>query len=269
MMTLTRNHKLLLAVAAAGLLVAGFWFLLLAPQRKAAADLETQIAAKQRELAQAQQQMAAYEKARASYKANYAKLVSLGKAVPADDDVRSLMVQLDASTKASNVDFQNVEVGGGSSSAAATTTASTTGTTGTTGATGTSAASTGQLAAAPGLVPIGTTGVSALPFSLKFNGSYFNLSNFFSRLERFVAVRNERVRARGRLLRIESFSIAPSGESWPHMSASVGAASYVITPVAPLGGASAATPAAGTPSTPPSGGTAPSTTTATVSGAAR
>jgi Tfp pilus assembly protein PilO len=257
-MTLSRNLKILVAAAAAGILVAGFWFLVLAPERKHAADLEAQIASKHAELAQAQQQMASYEKARAAYKANYAKLVSLGKAVPADDDVRSFLVQLDGATRHSNVDFQNVDVGGSASGATAADSTTATATT------------PGKLAPAPGLIAIGTTGVSALPFSMKFNGSYFNLSNLFARLDRYVAVHNQRVSARGRLLRIESFSIAPGATGWPHMTASVGAASYVITPVAPIasGAAAPGTTPAGT--TPPSGGTsAPATTTATVPGVAR
>lgn len=266
MMSLSRNLKIVLAAAAAVALVAGFWMLVLGPQRKQAADLEAKISKQRGSLTQAKRQMATYEQARAAYKANYAKLVSLGKAVPADDDVRSFMVQLDASTKASHVDFQNVEVGGGAS--AATPTASTTGT----------APVAGKLAPAPGLVPIGTTGVSALPFTMKFNGGYFNLSNLFARLDRYVAVHNQQVKAGGRLLRIESFAIAPSGAGWPDMTAAVGAASYVTTPVDPVGGTTG-TQAAGTttPSTSSSSSTTPpassggstSTTTATVTGAAR
>ena len=42
---------------------------------------------------------------RARTRANYATVVRLGKAVPADDDVRSLIVQLDSAAERSNVDF--------------------------------------------------------------------------------------------------------------------------------------------------------------------
>jgi hypothetical protein len=261
-MTLSRNNKILLAVAVAAAALAGFWFLVLAPKRTEATRLDAQITAKQAEAAQAQQQRVAYEKARTSYKANCAKLVSLGKAVPADDDVRSLMVQLDSVAGNTNVGFDKVDVGSGSGAAAPSTT--------TTGAT---TAKESTLAPAPGLSPIGTTGVSALPFALSFSGSFFNLSTYFDRLEHFVAVRNERVRAKGRLLRIESIDITPGTSGWPSMTASVGAASYVIDPIPALGAAPATTPATGTtptPSTtPPAGSTTPATTTATVSGVAR
>jgi hypothetical protein len=260
MMTLLRSNKIFLgALLAVAVLVAGFWFGVLAPKRQEATALDGQIATKRGELATAQQQMAGYEKARASYKANYAKLVSLGAAVPGDDDVRSLMVELDAASGQSNVEFQKVNVGNGTGAATATTTGSTTSGVG----------PGGQLATAPGLIPVGSTGVSALPFSFTFDGTFLNLSDFFTRIERFVAVRNEKVSVKGRLLRVESFGIVPSGSGWPGMSATVGAASYVVTPVAaPSAKPGAAGSAASTPAS--SGGTAtPSTTTATVTGVAR
>jgi hypothetical protein len=252
---------LLVAVAAVALASAGFWFGVLSPKRQEAATLDTQIAAKQGELQQSQQQMATYEKARAAYKANYAKLVSLGTAVPGDDDVRSLMVQLDAASGSSNVEFQKVNVGGGSGSAASSTPA--------TGATTMSGVGPdGALASAPGLLPLGSTGVSALPFSFTFDGTFQNLSDFFGRMERFVDVRNEQVSVKGRLLRVESFGIVASGSGWPRMAATVGAASYVVTPVASPTQAKSGGTSGG--SKPASGGTtSPSTTTATVTGVAR
>jgi hypothetical protein len=262
MMTLLRNNKILLVVLAAAVASAAFWFGVLAPKRQEATALDGQITAKRGELAQAQQQMAGYEKARTAYKSVYSRVVRLGKAVPGDDDVRSLMVQLDSVSGKAQVNFAKVDVGGGSTAPVAATS-------------GTAAPATmaNGLALAPGLVPIGTTGVSALPFSLNFQGSFLHLSDFFTRLQHFVDVRNDQIKVNGRLLRVESFSILPASAGWPKMAATVGAASYVTSPVTPPAGAPGA-PATGlTPSTgttpASSGGTAPSTTTATVSGVAR
>ena len=78
---------------------------------------------------------------------NYAKLAALGKAVPVDDDVRSLMVQLDSTAGHTNVEFQKVDVGGSSSSTASTASAD-----------ATNAASTpGTLAPPPGTVTYAPT----------------------------------------------------------------------------------------------------------------
>jgi hypothetical protein len=272
-MTLSRNNKIILAVAVAAALLGGFWFLVLAPKRTEAAALDTKIAAKQAQASQAQAQLATYEKARASYKATYAKLISLGKAAPADDDVRSLMVQLDSVAGHRNVAFDKVDVGAGDSSAS-TTSATTTPATTTSPTTtkGSAPAKQSALATAPGLTPLGTTGVSALAFNLSFSGSFFNLSGYFRQLQRFVAVRNEQVNAKGRLLRVESIDITPGAAGWPDMTAQVGAASYVVDPLPALGSQTASPATGTTPSTgttPPTGTTTPATTTATVPGVAR
>jgi hypothetical protein len=259
MMTLSRTNKILLAVVLAAAVAGAYWFMLLSPQRAKATQLQADVAAKQAELAQAQGQMAQYEKARVAYKANYARFASVGKAVPADDDVRSLLVQLDSASGKSNVDFNTVEVGTGSAAGA---TAPSTPT----------KASTNTLAKAPGLVPIGSTGVSALPFTLSFDGSFFGLSNLFNRLEHFVSVRNEKVSASGRLLRIETLQITPGASGWPSMKAQVGAASYVIDPLEITGpgsaGGATSTGSATTPAS-TSGGSTPATTTATATGVGR
>jgi hypothetical protein len=257
MMTLSRTNKILLAVFAAAAVAGAFWFLILSPKREEAAKLQTDVAAKQSELAQAQQQMAGYERARAAYKANYAKFARIGKAVPGDDDVRSLLVQLDSASSKANVDFNTLSVGGGAAAADPSTAP---------------AGGETTLAKAPGLVPIGSTGVSALPFTLTFSGSFFGLSDFFNRLEHFVSVRNDKVNANGRLLRIETLKLSPGSAGWPSMRAEVGAASYVIDPLdAPGAAAAGGTTTPGTTATPAStsGGSTPSTTTATATGVGR
>jgi type II secretory pathway pseudopilin PulG len=257
-MSVLRNNKILVAVIAAAAAAAAFWFLALSPKRKEAADLQSQIAAQHAAVQQAQQQIATYLKARDSYKADYAVLTRLGKAVPADDDIRSLMVQLNGAADSTHVDFAKLDVGGAS---------------GATATPPTSSASTGALAPPPGTVQVGTTGISALPFTLSFGGTYANLTDFFARLDRFVSVHNAKVRATGRLLRVETISLVPSSAGWPRMTADVGAATHLVaasgatpgaSPTAP--GGTTATPASTpTPSTP----STPSTTTATVTGAAR
>lgn len=248
---MTRTNKLLLAVVAVGLAVGAFYFLMLAPTREEIAKLDTDVAAKEAELAQAQQTLAGYEEARKTYKSNYTTLARLGKAVPADDDVRSLMVQLQSAAERSGVDFEKIELGTGLGGASAATPAPTDGT-----STG------GELAAAPGAVPVAGGAMSAMPFNFTFNGGFFDLSTFMSRLEHFVTVNNERVNVTGRLLRLESVSIAPSAAGFPQMQAQIGAATYIVPPVEPLTGDAPAAPAA-----PSESGTTPSTTNATVGAA--
>lgn len=249
---MTRTNKILLTVAAFGVAVAAFWFLVLSPKREEITTLDSSIATKQAELGQSQQMLSTYEAARGSYKKNYATLARLGKAVPADDDVRSLLVQIETTADGTGVDFGQIELGSNLAGADAPT------------ATEEDATPEGELATAPGTVPVAGGALSAMPFNFAFDGGFFDLSTFFARLEHFVTVNNQRLDATGRLLRIETVSIAPSTAGFPAMQARVGAATYVVPPVEPVTAAAAPSTsqnASTTPSTPSSPGN--STTTAT------
>jgi Tfp pilus assembly protein PilO len=260
---MTRTNKILIVVVALAGSVCAFYFLALAPKREQIATLDGQIATKQAELDQVRQTLATYESAKASYEANYAKLARVGKAIPADDDVRSLLVQLESAADRTDVDFQNIELGSGLA--------------GESGATATDPAATGAaapgegLASAPGTVPFAGGTMSAMPFSFTFNGGFFDLSNFLARLERFVTVSNDEINVHGRLLRLESLQLEPSPAGFPQMQAQIGAATYIVPPTEAVadGAAPDAQQAAGTDPGTPDDGSTPSTNTATVSGAAQ
>jgi Tfp pilus assembly protein PilO len=218
----SRTNKILLTVVAFGVAVAAYYFLVLAPKREEVAKLDTDIAAAEVKLEQARQTLATYEAARESYKANYATLARLGKAVPADDDVRSLMVQLESAATDSGVEFEKIELGTGLAGGAA--------------GPSTAASDTDQLASAPGAVPVSGGTLSAMPFSFNFTGGFFDLSTFFSKLERFVTVNNERLDVTGRLMRLESIAITPSSAGYPDMQAEIAAATYIVPPLEPVAG---------------------------------
>ncbi len=54
-----------------------------------------------------------------------------------------------------------------------------------------------------------------MPFSLAFTGTFDSLGNFFARLERFVTLNGDTIEVNGRLLRIETISLAPGDDGWP------------------------------------------------------
>jgi hypothetical protein len=248
----TRTNKILLTVVGFGLAAAAFWFLVLSPKREEITTLDTNIATKQAEVAQSQQMLATYETARAGYKKNYATLARLGKAVPADDDVRSLLVQVEATADGTGVNFEQIELGTSLAGAEA----------GTTPTDPAAATPEGELASAPGMIPVAGGALSAMPFNFQFTGGFFDLTTFFARLEHFVNAKNKRLDATGRLLRIEKVSIAPANSGFPDMRATVGAATYVVPPVEPVtAGGSAPDSAQQATTAPSSPGT--STTTAT------
>jgi hypothetical protein len=260
----TRRNSILLVAVAFAAAAGAYWMLVLSPKREEAAALSTQIAAKQVALGQAEAELASYEAARSTYRSNYTKVARLGKAVPADDDVRSLMVQINSAADSSKVDFRTITIGGSSAPPA--------------GAPGGPEKTPGAAAALtppPGSSIVGTAGFSTMPFSFKFRGSFVSLGDFFSRLDSFVKVKNQGLDVTGRLLLLNSISLAPDpAQGFPVISADVSANSYLLPPAQGLlAGATADGPTAaaaadpatsGKPASPPA-----TTTTATVSGATR
>ena len=248
---MTRSTKLLIPAVAALAAVAAFWFMVISPKREEIAKLDRDIAAETSAAAQAEQQAASYEKAKANYRQNYAMIARLGKAVPADDDVRSLLIQLDAAAKRSKVAFRSISVAASGGAEAP--------------ATGKSEAG---LAPPPGTVPVGTAGFSAMPFTFAFSGSFFRLSDFFRRLDDFVTVQNDNIDVTGRLLLLGSIAVTPEGTDGK-LQAQVGAASYLVPPTEGVtGGATPTGPAAATDgaAATPADGAAPSVPTATITG---
>jgi hypothetical protein len=245
---MTRTNKILLALVATVGAACAFYFLALAPKREEIAKLDADIAAKSAEVEQARATLATYEQAKASYKSNYATLARLGKAVPPDDDVRSLLVQLESAADRSGVDFAKIELGSSGSGGAPSSDAN-------------AAAGQGELAQAPGTVPVAGGALSAMPFNFTFTGGFFDLSSFFARLEHFVSLNNKRLDATGRLLRLESVQITPAPTGFPQMQAEIAAATYLVPPVQGVSGTAPSTPqAAGTTQATPSTTTASANT---------
>jgi Pilus assembly protein, PilO len=245
----TRSPKILIPAVLAVAAVVAFYFLALSPKRDEAARLDKDIAAKQSELEQSRAQAASYEKARGNYKENYTTLTRLGKAVPADDDVRSLLVQLNDAAKRSKVDFHTINVGAPSGSE-----------------TEKGEAGAG-LAPPPGAVPVGSAGFSAMPFSFGFEGRFFRLSDFFDRVEDFVTVTNKDIDVTGRLLLLGSISVTAQ-DDLDNMKAQIGAASYLVPPAEGIEGATPASPTGGKQGAAPSDGGSgvTPTTSATITG---
>jgi Tfp pilus assembly protein PilO len=201
----SRTYRTLLVAVLAVLAVGGYWKLALAPKRAEAQDLAKQVATADAQLAQSRGLLATYQGAQGQYKTNFASVVRLGKAVPADDDTRSLLVELDAAAKRSNASFQTLDVGTGASSA-------------TTGAT--------TAPVAPGAISAGS--YSEMPFTLAFGGDFGTLENFLGRMQRFVTLKGDKILVDGRLMRVESLDVEPGADGWPALTAKITASTYIV-----------------------------------------
>jgi hypothetical protein len=288
----TTRDRILIGVFVAVVALGAFWMLALKPKRDQAAQLGRQLGTARQRLEQAQSTLSAGEAARVQYTANYAAVAQLGKAVPGDDNVPSLVYQLDSTANASGVDFRTVKLESGqsagtpssttSANAAATTADNAKQGSAASGASGQTAGQSGSRASAataagtaaaptqtatatlpPGAV-VGPAGLSTMPFSFTFAGSFFRLSDFLVRLERFIRPTASGLDVTGRLLLINGISLSAGDGGFPQMKAAISATAYLAppgqgtfngaTPAAPAGasrGQTVSAPGASAPTTTP------------------
>lgn len=244
---MTPRDRNVIGIVAALVIVAASWFLLISPLRSDGKALDDEIAAAQARLSTAQASVSAGEDAERTYRQDYAGVARLGKAVPADDDVPSLVVQLDGAAKRSRVDFRSIELAGAGSAVAAPAAAppgvppagdptsgasGASGATGATGATGPTAAfSAATQAAAAALPPgtvVGAAGFPTMPFNFTFTGSFFRLQDFLERLDRFTEIDGTKVTVRGRLLTVDGFTLGASSKGFPNMTTTINATAYLL-----------------------------------------
>ena len=143
-------------------------------------------------------------------------------AVPAKQEVPSLIYQLEQASNQKQVEFASIATSGGASS-------------------GSSASSSASTAAA---------GFTQMPFTFTFNGSFFDLYHLFQQLNGFtLRTASGGLQISGRLLTIQSVKLAPASEktSKGQLAGTITATAYVLPASQGLtGGATPASPAATT-----------------------
>ncbi len=110
-MTLTdRDRKILLALVPI-VVLAAYWFLLLAPKREEASVASDDLTVQEQRLDDAKAQLAAAQGAKQDFDASYTQIVRLGKAIPSTVDMPSLLVQLDAAAAGTGIHFTKIVTG--------------------------------------------------------------------------------------------------------------------------------------------------------------
>ena len=216
-MTLTsRDRKILLALVPLAI-VAAYWFLLLAPKREESASVQDELARVQGERDTAVQRLAGLGAAKKSFGSDYAAVIHLGKSIPSTVDMPSLLVQLDRAARGTGIRFSSIKTGeraeaSGSSSAAPS---------------GQQGADASVKPASAGAQPGAGAALDTVPLDFQFDGSFFDLTDFFHRMKRFVRVANKHILIRGRLMTVNSFTFAPAQKGFPHLTATVHASVYL------------------------------------------
>ncbi len=208
-----------------------FWIVLLSPKRDEADKLQARVSTLESSLAGHVAEAETAEAARKSFSSDYARLVVLGKAVPGDSETPSLLVQLNRIAARSHVDFQSLTLN--SSAGASETTAAPTPTGGMVSPT----------EAAASLLPLGASigpaGLAVMPYELTFEGNFFKIAKFIEGLDNLVKTTNADVAVNGRLITVDSFSLAAGSAGFPDLLASFTVTTYLTPPGQGLtGGAS-------------------------------
>jgi Tfp pilus assembly protein PilO len=247
----TNDRTFLLVIPLVAALVA-FWFLLIAPKRDDAKQLETQITTLQASVATQEVAAQAGADARKHFPRDYHRLVVLGKAVPVDDETASFLVQVEKIAEDTGVEFRTIDAGSGGSVVAPTTT--------------TTAAPATESAAS--LLPIGATvgsaGLPTLPYTLTFSGgNYFQIADFMAGVDALVKTEKGRIASDGRLVTIDGFELSAGNEGFPKLLATLNVTTYVTPADQGLtGGATLAGPSTTTTVAAPATTPAPTTTPA-------
>lgn len=245
---MTRQDRTVIMVVICVVLAAAGWFLLIKPKRADVADVKTQVEQAQVAADDAAAKAAVAQGARAEYSEDYASVVRLGKAVPVQDDVASLVYQLESTAEDTGVDFRAVTVTEGAAAAP-------------------SNEGSGESA---GTLP---GEVTQIPVTLTFDGGYFAMTRFLRQIDRYTLIRKngDEIDVRGRLLAVNTVKLTPGSKGFPDVQAEVGVTAYRAPlpsvkddPAAASDGAQPAT-ATGAAADPAASGDAPATSSSSSS----
>jgi Tfp pilus assembly protein PilO len=105
-----RDRKILMAIVPLLVLVA-YWFLLFAPKRDAASTAATELTKQEQRRDAAKEMVDQASASKTDFAADYGEIVRMGKAIPAQVDMPSLLVQLDGAAKGTGISFTRITAG--------------------------------------------------------------------------------------------------------------------------------------------------------------
>ncbi len=205
---MTQRDRTLLAVVMFIALAGGYWFLLLAPKRQAAADAESKVTAAQQSLQAAQQRLSSGQAAQERFRKDRQTVVKLGRVVPTTDDTPTVLTQLSAIARKHDITFLAYTLASEGSSAPSSVTE-------TSGSPVVSEDEPSSTDAVAPLYPPGSVtmdgGLGRTPLTIQLRGSYFDLERFLRAVQRFAVLseNTERTKANGRLFIVDGINYAP------------------------------------------------------------
>jgi Tfp pilus assembly protein PilO len=233
---MTSTNRAILAAVALAVCAFFFWTQVLSPKREEAKKLGTQVEQLEASLVQHNAEIAEGEEAKREFSTEYQRLVVVGKAVPGDDDVASLLVQANRLADRAGGTFRDIQLSAVGGEETAAPPASSSG----------APASPTEVAAS--LLPLGATigpaGLAVMPYTVTFDGNFFQIANFIKGIDSLVTTDQDEVRVDGRLVTVDGFALEADPEiGFPALQASFALTTYLTPPGEGVtGGATPSTP---------------------------
>lgn len=220
---MSSTNRLIVAMLVVAVLGGAFWMMLLSPKREKANELGAQVTALEASLSQHEAEVAEAEAAREQFPQEYRRLVVLGKAVPGDDDIASLLVQMNRLSAGADGTLRDITLtasGGGETAPAPPV-----------GAEGTVSATEVAASLLPIGAEIGPAGLAVMPYEVTFDGNFSEIADFIKGLDSLVETGGAEVKVDGRLVTIDGFSLAPDPKvGFPALQASFSLTTYLTPP---------------------------------------
>jgi hypothetical protein len=211
------DRTIVLVLPVIALLIA-FWILILGPKKSESSDLESKAAELQTSLAAAQSEIDAGQAARNSFHKDYADLVELGAAAPADDEQSTLVYDMSKLGTENNVRFRSFKVTPATGDAAA-------------APVDPAAPTEGTVAALPLGAAVGPAGLPVMPYSFNYLGNFFDFADFFGDIDDQVKVSDDGdgPEVSGRLLTVDGFALTANPKTgFPDVQADLAVTTYIV-----------------------------------------
>lgn len=206
----------LVGVVAVLVLAVGM-FLVVLPQKSKAAKLAKETAATEQQILQAR----ALAEQKPAEPIRYADLFKLVKAMPDQEDMTGIMLQLQQTAGDAGIEFDTIQPS----------------------------------------TPVAASGYTKVPIALTFAGSYYGLTDFLFRLRNLVSVRGGALSATGRLFSVDTLDFSAGPNGFPQVTAKLQVNAYVYgmlpipgqapAPAAPTDTTATTTTDSGSTATPP------------------
>lgn len=233
------SNRLIVSILVVAVAAIGFWVLLLGPKRDEADKLSTEVDGARVALTESQSKAAEATAAQREFPTDYQQMVVLGKAVPANDDTSSLLVELNRIGRRSHIRFESIQLAAEGESAAVpapvtTTPAAPAATAAPTGAVP-AAASVPPTEATASLLPLGATigpaGLAVMPYDLTFSGDFSQVADFIDGIDSLIHTGGQDVAVDGRLVTLNGFALNADPEvGFPHLTATFSVTTYLTPP---------------------------------------